>query len=214
MAIIDLAFRITGTVVPADQGCALYAALSGAIPDAHEQESVAILPINGRLAGNRKVSLHRQSRLTLRIPSDFIGLFLRLSGKQLDLHGHRVMVGVPEVRCLRASSTLRSRLVVIKGFMEPEAFLDAVRRQLHETAVSGQCELVLRRSTTSSDSGIPRRQDQSPYVRRTLRIHGREIVGYAVSVHSLSDEDSIRLQEQGIGGRRRFGCGIFVATGD
>ena len=38
----------------------------------------------------------------------------------------------------------------------------------------------------------------------------KEIVGFALRVEELTAEESIRLQEKGIGGRRRFGCGIFV----
>ena len=47
-------------------------------------------------------------------------------------------------------------------------------------------------------------------MRRTLRVQDRVVVGYAVEVHGLSAPDSIRLQSLGIGGRRRFGCGIFI----
>jgi CRISPR-associated protein Cas6 len=43
-----------------------------------------------------------------------------------------------------------------------------------------------------------------------LRIQGRRIVGYALRVVGLTDEDSVRLQEEGLGGRRRMGCGVLV----
>jgi CRISPR-associated protein Cas6 len=36
------------------------------------------------------------------------------------------------------------------------------------------------------------------------------VVGYALRVNGLTEEGSIRLQEEGLGGRRRMGCGIFV----
>ncbi|MBK6797764.1 MAG: hypothetical protein IPG76_13560 [Acidobacteria bacterium] len=35
------------------------------------------------------------------------------------------------------------------------------------------------------------------------------MVGFALAIHDISDEGSILLQEHGIGGRRRIGCGIF-----
>ena len=34
--------------------------------------------------------------------------------------------------------------------------------------------------------------------------------GFALSVHELDADDSIRLQAQGVGGDRRLGWGIFV----
>jgi CRISPR-associated protein Cas6 len=55
---------------------------------------------------------------------------------------------------------------------------------------------------------------KSPLVRRTLEIAGRTVVGYAVEVSGLTAEESIILQENGIGGRRRFGCGIFIPARD
>ena len=35
------------------------------------------------------------------------------------------------------------------------------------------------------------------------------IVGFALAIHDLTDEGSILLQESGLGGRRRMGCGFF-----
>ncbi|MFN5763400.1 MAG: type I-MYXAN CRISPR-associated protein Cas6/Cmx6, partial [Pseudanabaena sp.] len=37
----------------------------------------------------------------------------------------------------------------------------------------------------------------------------KHIVGYGVVVEGLSDEDSIKLQSIGMGGRKHFGCGWF-----
>ena len=46
--------------------------------------------------------------------------------------------------------------------------------------------------------------------RRTLRIKDKEVVGYEVLVETLTAEESICLQEAGLGGRRHMGCGVFV----
>lgn len=43
-----------------------------------------------------------------------------------------------------------------------------------------------------------------------MRIKDKMVVGFQVEVTQLTGEESITLQEQGIGGRRRMGCGIFV----
>jgi CRISPR-associated protein Cas6 len=47
--------------------------------------------------------------------------------------------------------------------------------------------------------------------RHVIRIHGKAIVGFSVLVQGLTAEESIRLQEEGIGGRGKMGCGFFVA---
>jgi CRISPR-associated protein Cas6 len=43
-----------------------------------------------------------------------------------------------------------------------------------------------------------------------VTIHGKVVVGFAMRIADLGPEDSVRLQQGGIGGRRRFGCGLFV----
>jgi CRISPR-associated protein Cas6 len=48
--------------------------------------------------------------------------------------------------------------------------------------------------------------------RRTLRIRNKEVVGYEVVLGKLAAEESLLVQSAGLGGRRRFGCGIFVPT--
>lgn len=206
---IDLSFQITGTEIPADHGYALFAAISRLVPAVHGDEEVGVHPISGRLAGNRRLALTDRSRLTIRADAERVTELLPLVGQDLDLHGCRIRVGVPQARSLMPAARLYSRLVIIKGFLEPEAFLEAAHRQLDELEVRGEVSLVPQAevvATNTASSGGSR----SPVVRRTLHIRDKEIVGFALRVQDLTAEESIRLQEHGLGGRRRFGCGIFM----
>jgi CRISPR-associated protein Cas6 len=114
---------------------------------------------------------------------------LALSGKTAALDGHKLTIGVPTVYPLRSAALLLSRLVIIKGFMNGEGFSEAAQRQLDALGIKGKIQL-------------------GP--RRTTRIKDKEVVGYAVAVSELDADESLLLQEQGIGGRRRFGCGVFA----
>lgn len=209
--IVDVVFPLYGDAIPADHGYQLFSAISHEAPELHSDPSVGVHPIRGRLIGQRMLALTRESRLIVRLPVSRIREVLRLAGKQLDLGGGKVMVGAPDTRPLRPAPQLHSRLVVIKGFTEPAGFLDAVQRQLAERGVAGEAQLVVRRSRLPMEGG---RGSTEPYLRRTLRIHDREIVGYAVRVAGLAPEDSLRLQAVGLGGRRRFGCGIFIPAAE
>ncbi len=42
------------------------------------------------------------------------------------------------------------------------------------------------------------------------RIKEVRIVGFALLVEGLRPDESLRLQEVGLGGRRHLGCGVFV----
>ena len=189
MPYVDLAFRLNGSTIPVDHGYALYAALSRIIPDIHHAEAIGVQPIRGIYTGNGVLHLSDSSRLVLRLPDESIRSYLKLAGKRLEVANHHVSVGVPEVRMLLPVARLRARLVTIKGFLEEKDFLEAVKRQLQNLDIA--CEALLGQ-------------------RRTLQIKQKQVVGFEVFIVQLTAEESLILQENGLGGRRRMGCGIFV----
>jgi len=192
MSTIDLAFRLMGTAVPVDHGYALYAAINRVMPELHDAKDIGVHPVRGRFDGNGCLLMAPASRLIIRTPDDRIREFLKLAGKTIEVDGHRFRVGVPEVRALRPAAALYARLVTIKGFMESEQFLDAARRQLEAMGATAKLELG---------------------ERRTFRVKDKQVVGFEMLATELDAEDSIKLQEVGIGGRRRMGCGVFVPEG-
>lgn len=206
-SIVDLTFPIQGKSIPADHGSALYAAISRRIPSFHGDKAVGIHPIRGRVIGGRQLAMTPQSRLILRLPLARITDALPLIGELLEIEGTSILLGAPTTRQFVPRSSLASRLVVIRGFTESGAFLEAVGRQLEALELHGTASLLYRRKDSAMEGGIGSRDIA---VKRTLRIHDREIVGFAVCVDHLTAEESIQLQEIGLGGRRHFGCGIFV----
>jgi len=190
MPYVDLAFKLTGSTVPVDHGYALYSAISRILPEIHGAKNIGVHPIRGTYSGNGELMLRDSSRLVIRLESERIGEFLKLAGKRLEIDSHTLRVGIPEVRLLRPRTSLYSRLVTIKGFMEPPAFLEASRRQLEKIGAKAEIQVG---------------------ERRTFRVKDKQVVGFEVAALELDTEDSLRLQENGLGGRRHMGCGIFVA---
>ena len=209
MKTVDVRFRLTGSQVPADHGYRLYAAISRHLPGIHENPEIGVHSIAGRLVGNRMLALTPASYLRIRIEAERLPQTLPLAGKMLDIGGCKAVVGTPDVAALLPSASLYSRLVTIKGFLQPEEFLDAAHRQLQQLEIRAVAHLVDQqdkvRANQDSETGT-----RSPVLRRTLRIRDKEIVGFALRVEGLTADESIRLQEAGIGGRRKFGCGIFL----
>ena len=189
---VDLAFRLNGTVIPVDHGYALYAALSQVVPEIHQATDIGVQPIRGIYNGNGKLQLSDSSRLILRLPDAAIHPYLKLAGKRLKVGEDPLSIGVPEVRMLLPVARLRARLVTIKGFLQGDEFIAAAVRQLQSLHVT--CETRLGQ-------------------RRTFRIKENQVVGFDMTVRELSAEDSVRLQEHGLGGRRKMGCGMFVPKG-
>lgn len=209
MPFLDIQFPLRGTVVPVDHGYHLYSAVSKIVPQLHGDDAAGIHPIFGTLCGDRSLLLTDRSYLSIRIDSERFKETLPLAGKALQIDAKEVRVGVPHPKTLTPSSRLYSRLVVIKGFMEPAPFLDAVQRQLDALEIRGKAFLVEQPQAAEANIG-KKTGTRSPFLRRTIRIRDKEVVGFALRVEELTAEESILLQEKGIGGRRRFGCGILI----
>ncbi|WP_330203405.1 type I-MYXAN CRISPR-associated protein Cas6/Cmx6 [Cyanobacterium sp. DS4] len=86
-------------------------------------------------------------------------------------------------------------MVIIRGFDEPNGFIKAVERQLESLNILAKVNLTTK-------SGKP--------IRRTMKIKGKTLIGFGVEITELSENNSILLQEQGIGGKHKMGCGVFV----
>ena len=187
---IDLVFPIQGKMVPVDHGFALYGALSRISPALHRSENVAIHRIRGKYCGEGLLSLSSLSRLSIRMPADELPVYLSLSGKSLDVDGHTLQLGVPKLCPLLPKAAVYSHLVTTKNGDDQERFKNEVSRQLESLSIKGKLTIGKR---------------------RTFNVHGKQIVGYSVLVSELTAEESILLQEKGIGGRRKMGCGQFAA---
>lgn len=99
-----------------------------------------------------------------------------------------IRLGAPTVMPLRPSAAVSARIVTIKGFMEPESFESAADRQLR---------------TLNIDASI------CVGNRKVFRVRERTVVGFSVTLTKLTPQDSLKVQGEGLGGRRRFGCGLF-----
>lgn len=193
---VDVAFPLHGDALALDHGYPLFGAVSRLIPRLHHEPKWGIHPVYGRRTGPGKLQLLPSSLLTIRLPSTDIGQLLILAGQSLDVAGSRVMVGIPRVFPLKPRPALRSRLVTIKSFKDDGGgFEGALRRQLVALAVSERAKVEVG-------------------ARRVVRVSNHTIVGFPVVLDGLSPDESVRVQSEGLGGRRHMGAGLFLAPGD
>jgi len=193
---VELSFKVQGEALPADHGYGLYSAIAHILPEIHQQEGLSIQTIAGIPDKQGKIHLTNQSRLRIRLPGDQVPLVYPLAGKQLTIGIHSIRLGIPQIFMLPPASTLRSRIVTIKGFQEPDPFLEAVKRQLDSLEIQGT-------------ASIPLNLEGQPD-RKAIKIKKYSVVGFGLEVSELNEEDSIKLQIYGLGGKHRMGCGIFA----
>ncbi len=200
---VDLLFPVQSGTIPTDHAYPLYAALAGLVPAFHDPETdVRFAPLNGAAGEPGRLRLNEWSHLRVRVPADSIRTVLPLAGKKLEVAGSAVRLGPPTVQPLIPSAAVESWLVTFKHGEEPDAFLTTARAKLTEISVAG--EPAVRAFGSGPRAGQPRR--------RVIRLKGQKIIGYALVVSGLTADESIRLQERGLGGRTKMGCGFFLPT--
>jgi CRISPR-associated protein Cas6 len=199
---IDVAFPAVGTQLPTDHGYPLYSCVSRLLPCLHDGSvPFALLPITGQHVGNGLITLDSsRSRLRLRLAAADLPRVLSLAGKTLSLLGHRLTLGVPQVFSIRPAPNLKARSVTFKNSTEPESFLSRAKIELDRLGVRGRLQIPWH---------IDREGRFEPH-RHILRVKDSRIVCFPLRVEGLSPEDSLRLQETGLGGRRHMGGGVFV----
>lgn len=186
---VEMCFPVKGATIPVDHGFFLYSAISRVCSLLHESENVGMALVRGKYSGKGLLELNKLSRLKLRIPADTIQSYLNLTGQSFSVDGHKITLGTPSIIQLKPRSALYAHIVTTRNGNDEERFKSALRDQLDALGV------------------------QAPFIvgrRKTFKLHGKQIVGFSLLVTELTAEESIILQEAGLGGRRKMGCGIFI----
>lgn len=201
--ILDLVFTIDCRELPVDHAHALGAALCEALPLLGEDQRCAIHSIH--LAGSQngwerpdpelgqKLILSRRTKLTLRVPGEHRETIeQQLCGATLNVDGHPLTIGKAKPKMLSKQGTIFARHIVLQGNEadDENAFLQRVVEDLRSRGIRVRKALC----------GITQRIDtpEGPLQSRSLLLA------------DLSAEESVRLQQQGLGSHRQLGCGIFL----
>jgi CRISPR-associated protein Cas6 len=185
---VDLCFSVTGRNIPVDHGFDLYSAISRTIPEFHEAEDIGLKLIRGRYIGDGLLDIHPNSWLIIRLRASDLPGYINLAGKTLTIKKHNIQIGVPQTRSLVAASALYAHCVTTRNCQDQQRFENEINRQMAKLKVNGVFSVG---------------------ERKTVTIHDKKVVGYSLLVGGLSDEHSILIQEHGLGGRRKMGCGFF-----
>lgn len=184
---VDVSFTIQGDFLPVDYPFALMTALVRFFPWLEHDLTAGVHPIRAPLTEAGYV-VSRRSRLQLRVPESHIDAVSTLEGQSLMLGSTVLCIGAATLRPVLPFPTLRASMVV-NSLPNELAFVTDLGRQLDVLGVKG--ELIC---------GKPAK----------VRAGDRSLTGFAVVLHGLSIEHSVRIQRSGIGPSRLLGCGLFV----
>jgi CRISPR-associated protein Cas6 len=187
-SIVDLVFGIQGSGLPRDNRFPLMREIMRCLPWFEAEADIGIHPVKSARADDGQLLLGRRAKLVLRLPEQRVAAAAALEGQVLDVAGSLLRVGAAHVRSLLPFGTLYAHFVV-SGSNDELAFLDGIAGQLER--LQTPCKWVCGRH-------------------QTLRAAERQLEGYSLMLHDLSPEHSLLLQQVGIGGERKLGCGILV----
>lgn len=185
-AMIDIAFGVSGETLPSGYPFALWAELAQRVPQLADDDSVGVLPLRAAESGEDML-LPRRAKLVLRLPQTLMQTAAALAGARLDISGSALQLGAGQPRQMQPHPTLHAQLVT--GADDEVEFLEEMRVTL--SAMGIEAGLICGRHKTLADDS-------------------HSLAGYSLVVHDLKPEASLRLQSEGVGGSRHFGCGIFL----
>lgn len=187
-AAIDLRFELQGERLPLDHGQALAEAVCEHLPWLADEPAAGIHAVRGAAMNGGLLGISRRARLTLRLPRGRLDDALALAGRSLRLGAQSLQVGAGKPWPLTPSNTVYAR-VVIAGPEEEGPFAEALGGLLRDFGAARQ--VVLGKPLSLATRAGARR-------------------GFSVLLHGMTPEQSLRLQEQGLGELRLHGCGIVV----
>ena len=199
-AVVDLAFNIRCRCLPIDHAYTLSQALLQALPWLDKEERAGLHLIHGAESShgwqrpedpNHEVlHLSRRTKLVLRLPKERVADARELTGGVLQIGGYRMEVGEARVRMLSALTTIFSRHVVANENEDEEQFMQRAAEQMRAMNISVR-KLLCGRS-------------------RVFHLPGERIFTRRLMATDLTREESIRLQQEGLGPGRKLGFGLFI----
>ncbi len=197
----DVIFRIDCKSIPQEHAHALAEALQAALPWLADEPEAGIHPLLGAESGNgwerpdtEVLYLSRRQRLTLRLPKHRLQDVEALVGQTLDIDGHPLTVGRFTTRKLSDLPTLFAKGVVTDPGQSETEFLEQVAEQLRAMDIRIRKMMCGKEGQIAVPDGT---------------LHTRSLM-----LAELDREESVRLQEKGIGPGRQYGCGLFLPQKD
>ena len=197
--VVDLVYSIQCLRLPVDHAQVLSLAVQNQLPWFATEERAALHAIHVAESGNGWVRpddfihLSRRTKLTLRVPKHRIEDAQQLSGTALDLGGHPLTVGTSIIRPLSTLTTIFARYVAASESDEQQFLRDALA-QLKALGVKPKKMLCGMEKSIVTTQGALRTR--------------------SLMLAELSVDESLILQQRGLGLHRVLGCGVFIPHRD
>jgi len=200
--IVDAVFAIACRSLPVDHAYALQQAIQEVLPWFAQEPGAGLHTVHGAASGSgwmrpegadALLQLSHRARLALRLPAHRTEDAAALVGRTLQVAGWPLHVEKMALRPLSRITTLFARCVVLDA-PDEAAFVSTASDELGALGIRAE-RMVCGRVT-------PVATPARTYQARSLMLAG------------LTLEQSLLLQQSGLGTGRKFGCGLFIPHKD
>lgn len=200
--IVDVLFSIECKRLPVDHAYALSDALRRTAPwiaDEGSRVAVHTVHVAGSQNGwerpvhgsDQHLIVSKRTKLTVRVPKERMDeLIDELRGQTLDVCGCGLTIREGKIRPLSKETTLFARYVVTLPDKSEDGFLTWAVRELKRRGIGVRKALCGK---------------ETPLTTPDETVHTRSLM-----LADLSPDESLRLQQSGLGPHREMGCGIFI----
>lgn len=186
--LVDVVFPLRARRLPRDHAQALQQALCAQWPWLLTEPLAGVHPIKLVHGLEELAMLSQRVRLLLRVGAARAEPLLALTEVTFLLNGEALSLGTPHLRALQPHTTLYAHRVAADSADEV-AFMASVDAELAELGIGGLPVCGLHHS---------------------MHVAGRRQDTFSLMLHQLAPQDSLRLQQHGLGPQRLLGCGLFV----
>ena len=199
--IVDVSFKVQCKQLPLDHAYELSQVIQQVLPWFAEEPQTGIHLIHGAESGNGWIrpedpdailSLSRRTRFMLRVPNYRIDETSELAGKKLTVAGNDLLLSAPHTKPLSALTTIFARYVAAQNIDDEEAFLNLAAQLLEEKRIRVK-KMMCGRA-------------------HVLRMPGEDFQTRSLMIDGLEVEESVHLQQHGLGEGRLYVMWSIYAT--
>jgi len=199
--VIDVSFKVSCKQIKLDHAWSLTRALSDLLPWFIDEPQSGIHHIYIPQSGNgwsrsdnfndEIIHLSRRTRLKIRIPQHKLAELQAISGKTIIVDDNELTFAQSEIHLLSTMTTIVARHVHIPETDDDEnVFLRSAQQQVNAQGIQVRKMLCGKTHQLQTSSGVIRTR--------------------SLMIADISPDESIRLQENGLGDYYSYGCGIFI----
>ncbi len=193
----ELLFSVDCRELPYDHAYELSSEILNLVPEIKNDKRNAIQTLHGPMSGNgwvrpdsENIPLSKRAKLIMRVNKNQLNDIKSIEGKEIRLFGNTLKIGKSKVKNFLVVKDLFCRFVMSDDKSSEDDFLNKIHNELMGLNINIRKALCGKSMVISFG-------EKTLYTRSLM-------------IADLSKEESLKLQEEGVGDKKLYGCGIFL----